>query len=132
MKTTMTREQAWDLLLSLIHIFFVVSWIQDAPLHILIWLLLLIPLGLIVGLIAKWEPMSAGSGIPQVSGEVRGHLDPVWWRVLIAKISGGALAILGGLSLGREGPSIQLGAMAAKGLSRGLKLDVTKERHRCV
>lgn len=110
-------------------LFFVVSWIQDAPLHILIWFLLLIPLGLIVGLIAKWEPMSAGSGIPQVSGEVRGHLDPVWWRVLIAKISGGALAILGGLSLGREGPSIQLGAMAAKGLSRGLKLDVTKERH---
>ena len=46
-------------------LFFVVSWIQDAPLHILIWLLLLIPLGLIVGLIAKWEPMSAGSGIPQ-------------------------------------------------------------------
>ena len=31
------------------------------------------------------------------------------------------MCILGGLSLGREGPSVQLGGMAGKGISRGLK-----------
>ncbi|WP_434311737.1 ClC family H(+)/Cl(-) exchange transporter [Hominifimenecus sp. rT4P-3] len=110
-------------------LFFVVHWISGNPLRIGGWFLCLIPLGLIVGLIAKWEPMSAGSGIPQVSGEMRGHLNPVWWRVLLAKISGGSLAILGGLSLGREGPSIQLGAMAAKGIAKEFRLDGTMERN---
>ena len=50
--------------------------------------------------------------IPQVSGEVRGYLDQSFWRVVLAKFTGGTLSIFGGLSLGREGPSIQLGAMA--------------------
>ena len=30
----------------------------------------------------------------------------------------GTLCIIGGLSLGREGPSIQLGAMSGKGISK--------------
>lgn len=37
-----------------------------------------------------------------------------------AKFAGGFLCMLGGLSLGREGPSIQLGAMAGQGISRAL------------
>lgn len=47
-------------------------------------------------------------------GEVKGYFDVCWWKTLIAKFLGGTLTSLGGLSLGREGPSVQLGAMAAK------------------
>ncbi len=110
-------------------LFAAVAWMKGNGLRIVLWFLFLAILGLAVGRISAWEPMASGSGIPQVSGEVRGLLDPVWWRVLLAKLSGGTLAILGGLSLGREGPSIQLGAMAAKGIARVGRLDVTKERH---
>lgn len=52
--------------------------------------------------------------------EVSGRLSQNWKRVLPAKFAGGFLCMLGGLSLGREGPSIQLGAMAGQGISRAL------------
>jgi len=64
------------------------------------------------------EPLSSGSGIPQVKGELKGEINAKWVQVIIAKFFGGILTIGSGLSLGREGPSIQLGAMAGKGFSR--------------
>lgn len=72
----------------------------------------------VIGRIMEWEPLSRGSGIPQVQGELLGRISMKWWRVLTAKILGGGLAIALGLSLGREGPSIQLGAAAGKGVAR--------------
>lgn len=59
-----------------------------------------------------------GSGIPQLEAEVQGRIDECWWRVLLAKFCAGALALVGGLSLGREGPSIQLGGMVGKALAK--------------
>ena len=47
-----------------------------------------------------------------------GRLEAPWFSTLFAKFIGGAVAILAGLSLGREGPSIQLGASAAKGIAQ--------------
>lgn len=64
------------------------------------------------------EPLCSGSGIPQVKGELRGEINARWLQVIIAKFLGGVAAIGGGLALGREGPSIQLGAMVGKGFSR--------------
>ena len=92
-----------------------------------LWFAALILMGCIVAKIVKWEPMAAGSGIPQVSGEVRGYLDQSFWRVVLAKFTGGTLSIFGGLSLGREGPSIQLGAMVAKSYSRLRNYDKTTD-----
>lgn len=71
-----------------------------------------------VAAVVKREPLCAGSGIPQVKGELRGEINANWTQVIIAKFFGGILAIGAGLSLGREGPSIQLGAMVGKGFSR--------------
>ena len=53
---------------------------------------------------------------------MKGYLNQNWHRVLCSKIIGGTLCILGGLSLGREGPSVQLGAMAAKGIAKITKI----------
>lgn len=63
-------------------------------------------------------PLCGGSGIPQVKGELLGQMEQNWWQIIVAKFIGGVCAIGGGLSLGREGPSIQLGAMVGKGFSR--------------
>ena len=74
------------------------------------------------------EPEIAGSGIPQVEAELGGQKDMCWYRVIAAKMTGCALAIGGGLALGREGPSIQLGAMVGKGFARWRKRLLTEER----
>lgn len=106
----------------------VLDFIQNKPLYIALWFVILVIFGLIVGAIVRWEGMASGSGIPQVSGEIKGLLNPCWWRVLLAKLTGGTVSILGGLSLGREGPSVQLGAMTAKGFSRIAKKGKRQER----
>lgn len=82
---------------------------------IIVWFAVLILLGYIVGILIKSEPMISGSGIPQVEGVLLRYFNMNWWKTLIGKFIGGVVSILAGLSLGREGPSIQIGAAIAKG-----------------
>ena len=69
-----------------------------------------------------------GSGIPQVEAELKGLMTLNWWGVLWKKYILGILAIASGLMLGREGPSIQLGAVGGKGISKWLKSSPVEER----
>ena len=68
--------------------------------------------------VVKREPVGGGSGIPQVEAEMKGKMNAKWFQVIVAKFLGSLLAIGAGLSLGSEGPSVQLGAMTGKGVSR--------------
>jgi len=85
------------------------------------WFAILALIGIIIGVLVKKEPLISGSGIPQVKGVLLRQIKMDWLRVVVGKLIGGTLAIGAGLSLGREGPSIQLGAAAAQGFSRMLK-----------
>ncbi|CAA7599860.1 Regulator of K+ conductance, C-terminal [Acididesulfobacillus acetoxydans] len=85
---------------------------------IVAWFIVLILIGVIVGLIVRRDPMARGSGIPEVEGILAGQLKMKWPSVIVSKFVGGVLAIGAGLSLGREGPSIQLGAAVGQGFSR--------------
>ncbi len=105
----------------------VLGYIKGSPLKIAIWFIFLALLGLIIYCVNKYEPDAAGSGIPQTTGDVRGYFSLNWRRVIIAKLIGGTLTVFGGLSLGREGPSVQLGGMAGKGAARLTKADRTTE-----
>ena len=89
----------------------------------------LVVIAYILNWIVKIEPMAAGSGIPQVKGIILGLMKMNWLRVLINKFIGGVLAIGAGLSLGREGPSIQLGAAIGQGISRKLGRSRMEERY---
>ncbi|MDR0846483.1 MAG: chloride channel protein [Lactobacillales bacterium] len=81
---------------------------------------------LVVWALVRWEPGIRGSGIPQVEGELAGDFGPVkHGRVLVAKFFGGILTGVVGLFVGREGPSIQLGAMSA-----GVMADLAKSGER--
>jgi H+/Cl- antiporter ClcA len=82
---------------------------------IFLWLAVLVLLGYLVGILVRKEPMISGSGIPQVEGTLLGYFNMNWWKTLIGKFIGGIISIGAGLSLGREGPSIQIGAAIAKG-----------------
>lgn len=106
----------------------VLHFIENHPVRIAGWFLILVLLAWIVGKLVSAEPMISGSGIPQLEGEMIGKLDQNWWRVIGGKFLGGFLCLLGGLALGREGPSIQLGAMAGKGVSKGLERGKTEEK----
>ncbi len=105
----------------------VLDFVKGSPAKIALWLVFAALLGVLVSFINKLEPDAAGSGIPQVSGEIRGYFSLNWWRVILAKFIGGTTSVFCGLSLGREGPSVQLGGMAAKGVARITKSDKTTE-----
>ena len=76
--------------------------------------------GYFVGYLVSKDKMISGSGIPQLEGILKGHFRKrkSWIHTLCSKFLGGAIAIGAGLSLGREGPSIQLGACVAEGLGK--------------
>lgn len=93
---------------------------SNSPLRIILLFLFLLLTGLVVGRITESEPLIKGSGIPQLEGQFYGYLSPKPLFVLVKKFIAGALCIACGLSLGREGPSIQLGAMTGDLVSRRL------------
>jgi CIC family chloride channel protein len=64
-------------------------------------------------LVRRFSPHAAGSGIPQVEAVLRGDLPPIPFRLIPVKFFGGLLAIGSGLALGREGPTVQMGASLA-------------------
>jgi CIC family chloride channel protein len=61
-------------------------------------------------LVHRFSPAASGSGIPQVEAVLRGGVPEVPFRLIPIKFVGGLLAIGAGLALGREGPSVQMGA----------------------
>jgi CIC family chloride channel protein len=69
--------------------------------------------GLAAWLVRHYAPHASGSGIPHVEAVVRGELPQAPFRLIPVKFFGGLLAIGTGLALGREGPSVQMGASLA-------------------
>ncbi len=100
---------------------------QSSYLHAGIVLLLLMVVGLIVGIMVKIDPKIGGSGIPQVAGELRGLIKTDWRRILPLKYFGGILSVSAGLKIGREGPSIQMGAAVGQGFSEVFKRPKTEK-----
>ena len=105
-----------------------VTYAQGGAVPALVCALILVAAAVIITVLLTAEPDIAGSGIPQVEAELRGLKDMDWRKVIAAKMAGCALAIGGGLALGREGPSIQIGAMAGKGFARAREVSLTEER----
>ena len=103
------------------------SVINGNLIYTILFFIALAVMGLLVDWLTKWEVDSAGSGIPQVYAEVKGHMEANWAKVLFSKIVSGVLTALGGLSLGPEGPSVQIGGMAGKGIAKLFKGSKTDE-----
>jgi H+/Cl- antiporter ClcA len=94
-----------------------------------LYIIILAAVAYFIGWLVEKEPVSSGSGIPQVEGILLGRLHMRWWSVLGAKFIAGILSIGAGLSLGREGPSIQMGAAVGQGTSRIFKNIKVEEKY---
>jgi len=64
-------------------------------------------------LVRKFAPSAAGSGIPRVMAVLSGEAPPAPPVVIPVKFLASTLAIGSGLALGREGPTVQMGATIA-------------------
>lgn len=93
-----------------------------------LWFVLVSFLGLVAYVLLKWSPMSGGSGIPQIEGEMMGLFDMKAFPVAVSKYLGGLFNALAGFSLGREGPSVQLGGAIGKMVSKFFRSTLREER----
>jgi CIC family chloride channel protein len=82
----------------------------------------------LAALIVRWMPLAAGSGIQHVEAVHRGDAAPPLLRLLPAKFVGGVLAIGSGLVLGREGPTVHMGAAIGAEAGRRARLPDSEVR----
>lgn len=114
----------------LIHVFMAIySKGRENILLIPIIFILLIVLGYFVAQQVKKEPMISGSGIPQVEGILTRRIKMDWFKVLINKFVGGLICLGAGLSVGREGPSVQMGACVGEGIAKKLNKLENEEKY---
>lgn len=99
------------------------------PVMIIPWVLLIILVGLLIAWLVKLEPMASGSGIPQVEGILLYGLKIKWYTVLCVRYLAGFASSFFGLSLGREGPSIQIGAAGSQAVAGKLGKNKLEENY---
>ncbi len=82
----------------------------------------------LAALIVRWEPLAAGSGIQHVEAVFLGEATPPLIRLVPAKFVGGVLSMGSGLVLGREGPTVHMGAAIGAEAARRARLPDTEVR----
>lgn len=98
------------------------GWRVHATEHLPAWLILPV-IGAVGGLLAgllveRVAPETAGSGMSQVKAVLARVPIPLDLRVALVKLMGATLCLGSGLALGKEGPTVQIGAALAAQLSQ--------------
>jgi chloride channel protein, CIC family len=85
--------------------------------------------GLVAGmLVERVAPEASGSGIPQVRARLDRVVMALDFRIALVKLLGGTFALGAGFFMGREGPTVQLGAAMAAPLTRWLPTTAEHKR----
>lgn len=75
-------------------------------------------LGLISAIVLRTQPDCRGGGIPAAIAILRGLMPFRWLRSIVSIFLSAMLTYLGGVPLGNEGPSVQMGASVGRGVVR--------------
>jgi len=81
-----------------------------------------------VMLVRRFAPEASGSGIPHLEAVLHRLRSLNWKSVLPVKFIAGTLALGGGLALGREGPTVQMGGAVGDAISKWLKVPPRERR----
>ncbi len=87
-------------------------------------------IGIIISKLVESVPLITGSGIPQARAQIYGRIkfkNPI--KALVYKFIGGISGISAGFSLGREGPSVQMGALIGEAVSQIFKVDRVERKY---
>ena len=79
-------------------------------------------------LVRRFSPEASGSGVQEIEGAMLGLRTVHWRRVLPIKFFTGIFAIASGLVLGREGPTIHIGASFSAAITEFFKVSETERR----
>lgn len=87
----------------------------------LLFLLYQTSFAMIASFFVWWEPVSGGSGIPEIKCFLNGIDLPrvVRLQTLVCKVVGVTFSVAAGLPVGKEGPMVHSGAVVAASISQG-------------
>lgn len=114
-----------------VFVFTNVTYVTSNPQHWIEYLYLPLIIGAggaIAGLIIKYVPESSGSGIPEIRLQINNIGKAFRHRNIIAKFVASVATIGSGFSLGKEGPTVTIGAGIGQLTSSIFRLTGKKER----
>lgn len=107
----------------------VYDYIRSNPVFLPLFFLVLALGAFFLGVIVRIAPLVSGCGIPQAEGAARGVIRFRWYREATAMFAASLVSIFMGLSIGSEGPSVQIGSSCGDGVASLLRRDEMIRRY---